>query len=847
LIAALLKRNLRVLVVSHTNVATDHAIRGVAELLESSEDYQSGKLVRYGNISPSVPLPDMVIQEKIAEKLGREFREHLSNLRAHEIDIQGQLMVLRNAEALAIQQMELRKKLQTLRANLQQLEQVHWETKRRALDLAEQLSNARVKLREAQVAGRFKRLLRGLNPLKLDAQIAQIETELATTQRAVSADSSKIADFKSTITNHDIRETDLRKEAIDLLGRLQLGPHQIDPRIKYLEGQLDQLARTIRKLEEELGAIAAKILREAKLIATSLTKATIARQMDAQKFDVIVVDEASMVPMPALYIATNRATQKVIVVGDFRQLPPICISDDEAAKKWLERDIFNQAGVQKAVDEGRSDPRMTMLQKQYRMHPNISAISNEIFYRGKLRDSLDRGAIHSIATTLERSPFGENPLVVCDVSAVNPWSSKLDQGGRYNLYSAVLSAELAKQAVTSGLDSIGVIAPYAVHSRLIRMILDESSDPKVRHLKASTAHRFQGLEQDAIIFDIAEGPMPRFGPSLLVDGSDLASQAAKLINVSVTRPKAQLVVVANLEYLDSKLRRDSVLRYVLKHLRLHATLVESQEVLKGYICEDFDRWKRILDPRSDGIDPTAGNIYTERNFYAAFFTDLRKAQREVIIVSPFLTASRVQHFLGLFRTKVSAGVRIRVFTRTIQEQRCEMLRQAEMVLQGLKQLGAEVVERRGLHQNFAFVDRQVAWEGSLNIFSQSEGRITDHMRRLSFPKTCEELIALHELGSDAEVEPGARHRIQTERRCDVHGAPMVLVPGPHGFFLGCPRYPNCEVRYSIARGESVVTEVRCTFTNGRACSQAMSATRGRYGVYLRCSDPSCPGKRSIRR
>jgi hypothetical protein len=52
---------------------------------------------------------------------------------------------------------------------------------------------------------------------------------------------------------------------------------------------------------------------------------------------------------------------------------------------------------------------------------------------------------------------------------------------------------------------------------------------------------------------------------------------------------------------------------------------------------------------------------------------------------------------------------------------------------------------------------------------------------------------------------------------------------------------------SFAKGESVVTEVRCTFTSGRACDQAMIATRGRFGVYLRCSDPSCPGKRSISR
>ena len=71
LIAALLRRGLRILVVSHTNVATDHAIANAAELLRASEDYQSGKLVRFGNVSPNSELPDMVIPEKIAERLGQ--------------------------------------------------------------------------------------------------------------------------------------------------------------------------------------------------------------------------------------------------------------------------------------------------------------------------------------------------------------------------------------------------------------------------------------------------------------------------------------------------------------------------------------------------------------------------------------------------------------------------------------------------------------------------------------------------------------------------------------------------------------------------------------------------------
>jgi hypothetical protein len=95
LIAALLRRNLRVLVVSHTNVATDHAIASAAELLLDSEDYQSGKLVRYGNISPNSQLPEMVIPDKIAERLGQHLKEQLAKLQTELSKVQSELRSLR--------------------------------------------------------------------------------------------------------------------------------------------------------------------------------------------------------------------------------------------------------------------------------------------------------------------------------------------------------------------------------------------------------------------------------------------------------------------------------------------------------------------------------------------------------------------------------------------------------------------------------------------------------------------------------------------------------------------------------------------------------------------------------
>jgi len=844
LIAALLRRNLRVLVVSHTNIATDNAIEKAARLLEATEDYQSGKLVRYGTSSPNSDLPAMVRLDKITEFLGRRLKDQLAELQAKLQKVNSELKSLREVQTLLAAEKEVLRKLTELEINVQQCIREHETARSRGGNLRAQLQEISAKIATAEAAGRLKRFFLGLDPAKLRVAAAQTQSELDVAVKVSSALTAKRDDLRAAVELARSDQERHAREARVLLSRNGLDADGLTARLGERAKQSEELTAAIRTVETELEALRSKILREAKVIATSLTKATISKQMDDQKFDAIVVDEASMAPMPSLYFAVGRAAKKAIIVGDFRQLPPIFLADTQIAQKWLGRDIFNEAGVQSAVDKQKQEPRLKMLCRQYRMHPEISATSNGIFYKGQLIDCLSNDTLHDINVLLEKSPFGHNPLLLYDVSSTNPWSSHLERRGRYNLYSAVLSAELAKQATQAGIESVGVISPYSVHARLIKMILEDSGDPQLRRLQVSTVHKFQGLEQDMIIFDIAEGPMPRYGPSGLVDGVDLGSQAAKLINVSITRPKAQIAVVANVKYLVSKLPRGAILLQLLGQLQGRGTVVDSKRVVDDYFCSEFERWARLLDPRDDGINPNDGTLYTERNFYAVFFADLRKSTKEIIIVSPFLTATRAQQFFNLFRSKLADGLELRVFTRTLREQQGDMFRQAEMVFEELKRIGVQVVERRGLHEKFAFIDRKYAWEGSLNILSQSEGRSTEHMRRLPYASTCEELIKLHNFGSDTEVAPGSREPVRTDRKCDKDGSVVLLVPGPHGFFLGCDRYPACDgpTCKSIGWGERVGTDVKCA-----ACGKPMVALRGRFGVYLRCSDPNCKGTGSMKK
>jgi hypothetical protein len=189
-----------------------------------------------------------------------------------------------------------------------------------------------------------------------------------------------------------------------------------------------------------------------------------------------------------------------------------------------------------------------------------------------------------------------------------------------------------------------------------------------------------------------------------------------------------------------------------------------------------------------------------------------------------------------------------------------MVEQAEIVIEELKRIGVEVcatLDRKNAHQKFAFLDRKIAWEGSLNILSRPERQSPlpeEHMRRIGSyenpaTKTCEELIELHKFGSDTEVDPGSRWPIQTERQCPnpaCGGARMIIKRGQFGFFASCPNYPNCKESFSIRRGDRIGTDVVCSGKDDIPCGKPMVATLGRFGVYLRCSDQNCKGTRNIR-
>ena len=123
------------------------------------------------------------------------------------------------------------------------------------------------------------------------------------------------------------------------------------------------------------------------------------------------------------------------------------------------------------------------------------------------------------------------------------------------------------------------------------------------------------------------------------------------------------------------------------------------------------------------------SLYDETTFYRAFMRDLEASQNEVIIESPFITSARMKTFWPIFEKLTARGVKVYIMTRDPQEHTKEYKEQSETEIQIFEDVGIQVLLCTGNHhRKLAILDRNILWEGSLNILSQIHSR--EFMRRL---------------------------------------------------------------------------------------------------------------------
>lgn len=301
------------------------------------------------------------------------------------------------------------------------------------------------------------------------------------------------------------------------------------------------LAQLHQQYTEEQQALIRSLITSARVVGATLTSFCLSPVLREQPWDVVLLDEASMAPVPAVQLVARCAKQHMVLVGDPLQLAPVCAFHDESLKFWLGTDIFTLGGY--TLEKARQDQQASILLPfQSRMHPEICDLIRGPVYRGLLRDRDPQAPKPCFA------PCEQFPVVLCDTSGFSRTSRPTNGSSRQNVYHAELVVRLIEKILASAphiqKEGIGVVTPYRAQVQLLQSVLGRK--PFAPVVRVGTIHTFQGLEFDIVVFDTVEAPPLSLAPFL---SGPWGSDAMRLINVAVTRARAKLVIVANVDHL----------------------------------------------------------------------------------------------------------------------------------------------------------------------------------------------------------------------------------------------------------------------------------------------------------
>jgi energy-coupling factor transporter ATP-binding protein EcfA2 len=351
---------------------------------------------------------------------------------------------------------------------------------------------------------------------------------------------------------------------------------QQEAELAALREQVKGKTAELMALEKEIKTLAKRLeeqlIAEAQIVAATLTSAYLNHSLLYGRWDVVIVDEGSMAPPPALVVAGALAAKHFIVIGDPYQLGPIFKFEKEAprGKIWLGTDFFTLANY--TLEEIAAETHHSaLLRQQGRMHPEISFLVKRPIYNGLLEDR--EHVDPSWADKVPRiGPMEEQVVLVCDTSGS---SARLERRRRedspHNPFHAQCAIRLA-QLVSASLpepvreEQIGLITPYTRQRNEIRELVYTQHPSLARQLRIGTVHAFQGLQFDAVIFDTTVSPssemLSHSWPSIFTSNERLITvyleglgkrqipaPATRLLNVAISRAKYKLIFIANMAHI----------------------------------------------------------------------------------------------------------------------------------------------------------------------------------------------------------------------------------------------------------------------------------------------------------
>ena len=569
--------------------------------------------------------------------------------------------------------------------------------------------------------------------------------------------------------------------------------------IDLLRAELVDINTELVSIDEQITDLERQAIVQAKIVGATLAKTYLSDLLQEIKFDTVILDEASMASIPALWCASYLAERNIIIVGDFLQLSPIVIADTQMAKQWLGRDIFTVSGIkEKAKDKMTKPENFIMLNDQFRMEKEIADIANLYYgnYGGLKSNDSNPGRMRAREEFFNWFPGDRNSRCVemVDTSNLHAWVTSIPQGkghSRLNCFSAVLVVEIAFQWLQQEIKAIQsskqplndpkilIVTPYKPHAERIKQLVKFEYERRAlpddaNLINVGTIHSFQGSEADVVIFDLVLDE-PHWRANLFMPRDKTNEALLRLLNVAVTRAKFKLCLVGNIKYCR-KHAKDNDLGQLLSYL------VDNQ---KFPIIDAKEAFPKLLysKPRAFIGDVNTNEkhiICREDTFFDYFLEDVHGFKKRLIIYSPFITSNRISLILPDFKDAIASGKRIIIVTKALEERKGRNVRQQYKKMESeLTAIGVEILHKKGMHEKLVFVDDSAIWMGSLNAlsFSGETGEIMHRHYSREITTEYEKIYNIQYINDAVERKK--------ELNCPICGGEMLLNEGNPSIYWKC--------------------------------------------------------------
>ena len=280
-------------------------------------------------------------------------------------------------------------------------------------------------------------------------------------------------------------------------------------------------------------------------------------------FALAIVDEASQILEPGIIglLASDRI-DRFILIGDYKQLPAVVQQTEQ--ESHVDNPLLNAIGITDCRHSlferlmrweqlcGRQE-FTGILHHQGRMHPDIAAFPNKMFYRHEqlepvpLKHQLDTSLHYDLPSEdATDDKLKQHRVIFFDVQPTEQLPSD-----KANRSEAQVVADLLRRVHRFYADSfdpqrtVGVIVPYRNQIAMIREEIARLELPALNDISIDTVERYQGSQRDVIIYSFTVSrpyQLDFLTSNCFVEDGDIIDRK---LNVAITRARKQLLMTGN--------------------------------------------------------------------------------------------------------------------------------------------------------------------------------------------------------------------------------------------------------------------------------------------------------------